>query len=45
MRRGPAIGEDRERRVVMAQTCFLTNAGVGPAMPKTIDIRAREKRS
>jgi hypothetical protein len=28
-----AFGEDEVRRGVMAQTCFVANAGVGPAIP------------
>ena len=37
----PAFGEEREREVVVAQTGFLANGGVGPAMPKAIGLRPR----
>jgi hypothetical protein len=38
---GPALasGEEQVRQIVMAQTCFVANAGVGPAIPQTIEIR------
>ena len=32
-------GDEQERRAVMAETCFVTNAGVRPSMPTTIAIR------
>ena len=37
----PASGEEQERHAVMAQTCFLANAGVASAMLKTIEIRPK----
>jgi hypothetical protein len=38
-RRVPAFGEEQERQVVIAHTCFPASAGVGPAMSMTIEIR------
>ena len=36
---GPAVGEERERHAVMAETGFAANAGVRPSMPTTIAAR------
>ena len=37
----PGFGEERERQIAFAQTCFPASAGVGPALLKTIETRPR----
>jgi len=40
--RSLAPGEEQVRQIVMAQTCFVADAGVGPAIPQTIEIRPEQ---